>query len=87
MFSNDFGSGNGSSVANLNRTFTGDNVGVEVYQVASEALTAAELCASLKNQNQGKDSRRGPGHLNFALPPLLAKKPDQSVNSGLELLP
>lgn len=57
VFSNDFGGrGSSNSVATLNRTFTGDNTGVEVYSVSSEALTPAELCASLQNENSGEQA-------------------------------
>ena len=42
-----------TALASLSRTFSGVNVGLEVFSVATELLSAAELCTSLKNLNQG----------------------------------
>ena len=59
VFSGDFNHASNqsdSAKATLNRTFTGDDVGVEVFSVASQQLSAAELCASLKENNAGAPS-------------------------------
>ena len=42
-----------TALAALSRTFSGVNVGLEVFSVATELLSAAELCTSLKDLNQG----------------------------------
>jgi hypothetical protein len=57
VFSGDFNHGSkqsDSAKATLNRTFTGVDVGVEVFSVASQQLSPAELCASLKQSNDGE---------------------------------
>ena len=59
VFSGDFNHGTNQSenaVATLNRTFSGTAVGLEVFSVVSEQLSPAELCASLKDSNEGKSS-------------------------------
>ena len=56
VFSGDFNHGANQSdnaVATLNRTFSGSAVGLEVFSVASELLSPAQLCASLKDTNEG----------------------------------
>lgn len=56
VFSGDFNHGTNQSdnaIATLNRTFSGSAVGLEVFSVASEQLTPAQLCASLKDNNEG----------------------------------
>lgn len=59
VFSGDFNHGTNQSdnaVATLNRTFTGKSVGLEVFSVVSDQLSPAQLCASLKNSNEGENS-------------------------------
>ena len=57
-FSGDFGNGtsDSSTLASLNRTFAGQDVPLEIFSVGanSQFKTLADLCAYLKEQNQGK---------------------------------
>ena len=56
VFAGDFNHADNQSstaLASLNRTFSGVHVGLEVFNVASELLSPAELCATLKDINAG----------------------------------
>lgn len=56
-FSGDFSNGtsDASTLASLNRTFAGQDVPLEIFNVGanSQFKTLADLCAYLKEQNQG----------------------------------
>ena len=76
VFSGDFNhasNASDSAKATLNRTFTGNDVGVEVFSVDSQQLTPAELCASLKESNEGPPC--------LTIPLLRLKHPLHSVST------